>query len=105
MVTSNELATAAGITVPEWVDLTTDFDAQVRYLFPVLAEHWTGVSVMWPPTMSDGQGHFTAFLTEHVPNHPGGISCSVYRAGRATSPGPVVAKALGLYWGLTDADE
>lgn len=107
MVTSEQLATAAGITVPEWVDLTADFDAQVRYLFPVLRANESAISVSWPPNEGvNGE----MFLACHIAEQPGApaapsVTASVWYAARNASVAKHVAKALGLYWGLTDADE
>ena len=107
MVTSEQLATAAGITVPESVDLTTDFDAQVRYLFPVLRASESAISVSWPPSEGAGGEMFFACHIAEQPGAPGAprVTASVWYAARATNVATHVAKTLGLYWGLIDADE
>lgn len=102
MVTSNELATAAGITVPEWVDLTTDFDAQVYYLFPVLRASGTAISVSWPSHENNGEMFFACHIAEQpgAPAAPS-VTASVWYAARGTNVAEHVAKAIGLYWGLS----
>lgn len=102
MVTSNELATAAGITVPEWVDLTTDFDAQVKYLFPVLRAQFCSASVAWTATPNGWFYGVHICEREHLLDP---IVRSFYLSRSADDAAEVVAEAIAQFWGLTDADE
>ena len=100
MATNEQLQAAAGLDLPGY-NVATSFSNQVLFLIPALRQSGASLTVLWPQVINeDGSGYHTV----HVCEVAGDEVVSVYVGRLCAGPAQLVADAIGMYWGIDDAE-
>ena len=101
MATNEELQAAAGLNLPGY-NVANSFWNQVHLLIPALQRSGASLTVMWPAVINeDGSGYHTVHVCEVAGDK---AVTSVYIGRRCADPAQLVAEAIGMYWGIDDAE-